>query len=311
MAAHVSVIVPLFNSVDLVPACQAALRGVLDGISNSEIIYVDDGSSDHTLDLLRQIQNRDGDVRIVELAGNYGQHAALLAGIERARGEHIVTIDVDLQCDPRDIPRLLAPLSEGYDLVCGVRVGRADPLARRLFSQAMSSLVRRLSRVSLRDAGCSFTALTQELGLLICRGGEFRRFGKPLAARLARSVAEVEVHQAPLMQKRKSSYSGSALVRLFMDFFVSALGDIFGWIFLIASASSFVFGIATLAGLFAWIVASFSSLMPVISGALCAFSGLMAMLALAADYMQRIYRQTSGAPMYIVRKVHEASRDSS
>lgn len=311
MLPRLSVIVPLFNSIELIPACQSALRGVLHGLpDHSEIIYVDDGSKDGTLDLLWRIQDDDRSVRVVELAGNYGQHAALLAGIERASGGYIVTIDVDLQCDPRDIPRLLGPLSAGHDLVCAVRVGRADPLARRMFSQAMSWLVRRLSKISLRDAGCSFTALTRELGLLICGGGEFRRFGKPLAVRLARSVAEVEVHPPPAAQQRKSSYSASALVRLFMDFLVSALGNVFGWIFLIASASSLVFGIATLAALLAWAVASSSGVVPVVCGVLCAFCGLTALLTLAADYMQRIHRQTSGAPMYVVRKVHDASRDS-
>src|SRR5437868_15276351 len=112
MLPSVSVIVPLFNSIDLIPACQSALRVVLDRLpNNSEIIYVDDGSKDGTLDLLRRIRDEDRRVRVVELAGNYGQHAALLAGIERATGGYIVTIDVDLQCDPLDIPRLLAPLS--------------------------------------------------------------------------------------------------------------------------------------------------------------------------------------------------------
>jgi hypothetical protein len=174
----------------------------------------------------------------------------------------------------------------------------------------MSLLVRRLSKVSLRDAGCSFTALTRELGLLICGGGEFRRFGKPLAVRLARSVVEVEVEQAPpAARQRKSSYSASALVRLFMDFLVTALGNVFGWIFLIASASSLGFGVATLAGLLAWGFAGFSGLVPVLCGVLCAFCGLTALLALAADYMQRIHRQTSGMPMYMVRKVHDADQE--
>src|SRR5205085_11734905 len=100
------------------------------------------------------------------------------------------------------------------------------------------------------------------------------------------------------------------LVRLFMDFLVTALGNVFGWIFLIASASSVAFGVATFAALLAWAVASFSGLVAVICGVLCAICGWTALLALAADYMQRIHRQTSGAPMYVVRKVHDAGRDS-
>jgi undecaprenyl-phosphate 4-deoxy-4-formamido-L-arabinose transferase len=252
------------------------------------------------------MQARDPRIRIVELAANYGQHAALLAGIEQARGSEIVTLDVDLQCDPKDIPRMLAPLAEGHDLVCGVRVGRADPAARRVLSRLMSALVRRLSGVPLRDAGCSFNALTKELGHLICSCGELRRFGKPLAASMARRIKEVEIRHAPRpSQSRESSYSASRLVRLFMDFFVTTLGEVFAWIFLVASALTIVFVIATLLGLTASAISGHSFLIPLITGCLCGFSGMTALMALTAEYMQRIYRQTSGAPMYLVRRVHE------
>jgi undecaprenyl-phosphate 4-deoxy-4-formamido-L-arabinose transferase len=307
MLPRVSVIVPVFDSADLIPACQAALATAVDDLpDDSEIIYVDDGSRDNSLEVLRLLQARDPRIRIIELAANYGQHAALLAGIERAQGKEIVTIDVDLQCDPRDIPRLLAPLADGYDLACGVRIGRADPAARKVLSSLMSALVRRLSGVPLRDAGCSFNALTQELGHLICNCGELRRFGKPLAARMARRVSEVEIRHAPRPpQSRESSYSASRLVRLFMDFFITALGDVFGWIFLAASGLTVVFGIAALIGLVACAMSGRSFLVPLLGVSLCGFSALAALMALTAEYMQRIYRQTSGAPMYMVRRVHE------
>lgn len=307
MLPRVSVVVPVFDNVDLIPACQSALSAVADELPNgTEIIYVDDGSRDNSLEALHHIQAHDPRVRIVELAANYGQHAALLAGIEQARGKQIVTIDVDLQCDPKDIPRILAPLAEGNDLVCGVRVGRADPAARKVLSWAMSALVRRLSGVPIRDAGCSFNALTQELGHLICACGELRRFGKPLAVRMARRISEVEIRHAPRPpQSRKSSYSASRLVRLFLDFFVTALGDVFAWVFLAASALTVVFGVATLFVFTVSVVSNGSFLMPLITGSLFGFSGLITLMALTAEYMQRIYRQTSGAPMYLVRRVHE------
>src|SRR5947209_4804339 len=309
MPPRVSVIVPVFNSADLIPACQAALAAVIDDLPEaSEIIYVDDGSRDNSLEMLRVLQARDSRIRIIELAANYGQHAALLAGIEAALGKQIVTLDVDLQCDPHDIPRLLAPLAQGYDLVCGVRVGRADPLLRRMLSRLMSVLVRRLSGVTLRDAGCSFNALTRELGHLIRGGGELRRFGKPLAASLARRVSEVEIRHAPRPpQSRGSSYSASRLVRLFMDFLITALGDVFGWIFVAASGLAVVFAAAALISLIACAMWGYSVLLPLFVVSLCGLSALTALLALTAEYMQRIYRQSSGAPMYMVRRVHEPS----
>src|SRR3954469_11934667 len=104
MPPRVSVIVPVFNSAELIPACQAAIAAAIGDLPEaSEIIYVDDGSRDNSLELLKGLQARDGRIRIIELAANYGQHAALLAGIERARGKEIVTLDVDLQCDPADM----------------------------------------------------------------------------------------------------------------------------------------------------------------------------------------------------------------
>jgi glycosyltransferase involved in cell wall biosynthesis len=118
----VSIIVPVWNGAELVVTCQSKISTVVDElIGGAEVVYVDDGSRDGTLAALQRLQAGDARIRIVELAGNFGQHAALLAGIERARGQHLVTLDVDLQCDPRDIPAVLAPLGQGCDLVCGVR----------------------------------------------------------------------------------------------------------------------------------------------------------------------------------------------
>lgn len=307
MPPRISVIVPVFNSAALIPACQTALAAVIDDfVEASEIIYVDDGSRDNSLQVLCSLQARNSRIRIIELAANYGQHAALLAGIEGALGREIVTLDVDLQCDPRDIPRLIAPLAEGYDLVCGVRVGRADAPVRRMLSRLMSALVRRLSGVTLRDAGCSFNALTQELGRLLCNGGELRRFGKPLAVRLARRVSEIEVRHAPRPPHGGgSSYSASRLVRLFMDFLMTALGDIFGWIFLTASGLTVVFGAAALIGFVECAMSGSGFLLPLVAVSFCAISALAALMALTGEYMQRIYRQTSGTPMYMVRRVHE------
>src|SRR5262245_5102083 len=123
----VSVVVPVFNGADLVAACQAALDPVLDAIDGgAEVVYVDDGSSDGTVEALRSVQGVDRRVRIVELAANFGQHAAFTAGFEHARGRYLVTMDVDLQCDPSDIPRLVEPLTQGFDLVSGIRRGRQD-----------------------------------------------------------------------------------------------------------------------------------------------------------------------------------------
>ena len=302
-----SIIIPLYNSANLIAACHSALVDVIDNLpSETEVIYVDDGSRDQTIEIAHQIQAQDGRVRVVELATNYGQHAAILAGIEHARYPNIVTLDVDLQCDPRDIPRILAPLANGYDFVSGVRVGRFDSTQRRFFSRVTTALVRHLSGVPLRDVGCPLNALTNEVAREIGRCGELRRFAKPLAARLARNLTEIEVRHAPHpIHKLASTYSSTRLVNLLMDFLVTALGDVFAWAFMVFAALTVALGITTIGATAACIAAGRPMLLPLVTGALCAFSGLSMMVALAGEYMQRIYRQTSGVPMYIVRRVHE------
>jgi glycosyltransferase involved in cell wall biosynthesis len=306
----VSIVVPVFNGSALVAPCHEALAPVLDRMNASaEVIYVDDGSSDDTLIALRKIQDTDPRVRIVELVANFGQHAAFTAGFEQARGRYLVTLDADLQCDPADIPRLIAPLGEGYDLVSGVRLNRRDPAARRLFSRITTALVTRLARVQLRDIGCPLNAFTDDVARSLAPFGELRRFLKPLAVRVAKRVTEVEVQHRPRPRRRASSYSAAGLVRLFMDFFVNAIGDVFAWVFLIAGALAAVLafgGVVLLLvdvfgngerGRFAYALTMFLLAIEAI---------LLALFGLAGDYIQRIYRQSSGRPFYLVRRVHEA-----
>lgn len=306
----ISIIVPVYNGADLVAPCQAALTPVLDQLAGgAEVVYVDDGSTDDTLAALRAAQQGDNRVRIVELAANFGQHAAFTAGFEQARGRYLVTLDVDLQCDPQDIPRLIAPLTQGFDLVSGVRTERQDPAGRQWFSRLTTAMVTRMAGVALRDIGCPLNAFTDDVANSLSAFGELRRFLKPMAVRVARRVTEVEIQHRPRpANQRRSSYSATRLVRLFMDFFVNALGDVYAWVFLAASALTvvlllvFVLAIAaTIAGIAAGPIVAIVSL----SCAVLAF--LLALLGLGGDYVQRIYRQSSGRPFYLVRRVHESA----
>jgi glycosyltransferase involved in cell wall biosynthesis len=301
----VSVVVPIFNGADLVHGCQAALSPVLDSIAGgAEVIYVDDGSSDGTVEALRAVQAGDTRVRIVELAANFGQHAAFTAGFEHARGRYLVTMDADLQCDPADIPRLIQPLTQGFDLVSGVRLNRKDPASRQLFSRLTTALVTRLARVPLRDIGCPLNAFTSDVAQSLSAFGELRRFLKPLAVRVARKVTEVEVTHQP-RPRRASAYSATGLVRLFMDFFVNALGDVFAWVFLIAAGTSgLLLALAILVSL-ASVVAPGAFALGFDFFFLAIQAALLALFGLAGDYVQRIYRQSSGRPFFLVRRVHE------
>jgi glycosyltransferase involved in cell wall biosynthesis len=308
---RVSVIVPIFNGAELVPDCHAALAPVLDRLEGgAEAIYVDDGSTDESIAVLKRVQATDPRVRIVELAANFGQHAAFTAGFEHARGRWLVTMDVDLQCDPADIPRVIEPLSRGYDLVSGVRLDRQDPGARRLFSRATTSIVSRLAGVELRDIGCPLNAFTDDVARSLAPFGELRRFLKPIAVRVARRVTEVEIQHRPRPRSRASSYSVTGLVRLFMDFFVNAIGDVFAWVFVVAAALA---GLLLAAGLLLMVL----GLLPGTTGALTGIgvwavllgvqATVLALFGLVGDYVQRIYRQSSGRPFYLVRRVHDGA----
>ena len=305
-APLISIIVPVFNGADLVPTCQAALSPVLDALpGGAEVIYVDDGSGDSTIEALRAAQAVDTRVRIVELAANFGQHAAFTAGFEHARGKYLVTMDADLQCDPADIPRLIEPLTRGYDLVSGVRRDRKDPASRQLFSRATTALVTRLARVPLRDIGCPLNAFTSDVARSLAAFGELRRFLKPLAVRVARNVTEIEVEHRP-RPRRDSAYSATGLVRLFMDFFVNALGDVFAWVFLVSAAiSALMLALAMLVAIGSLFAAGASLLFVWPFVFLSIQAGLLALFGLAGDYVQRIYRQSSGRPFFLVRRVYE------
>jgi glycosyltransferase involved in cell wall biosynthesis len=305
----VSILIPVFNGAPLLPDLQHELAPVLDTLAGgSEIIYVDDGSQDESVKVLRQLQEKDPRIRVIELAMNFGQHAAFSAAFANARGRYLVTMDADLQCDPRDIPKLLAPLHQGFDLVSGVRTVRHDPAARRVLSTIVTRLVGGMTHTRLRDMGCPFNALTDEVGRQVGTFGELRRFLKPLLLGLAKRVTEVEVTHRPRPARQpQSSYSATALLRLFMDFLTTSLGDVFAWVFAAAGALTGVFLVLFFVALVAWAVNVVGGSWVAALAALATFSLLVALLGLAGDYLQRIHRQSSGRPFYLIRAIHDAS----
>jgi glycosyltransferase involved in cell wall biosynthesis len=306
----ISIVIPVFNNGGaMIRECQAALAVVLDTIAEpAEIIFVDDGSRDETLEALKAVQRSDRRVRIVELTANFGQHAAFSAGFDAIRGDVVVTMDVDLQADPADIPTMIAPLRKGFDLVSGVRMHRQDPAMRRLASGAVTRLVAIMTGVRLRDIGCPFNAFTADVARSLSNFGELRRFLKPLAVRVARSVTEVEVsHRARAAHHARSSYSATRLLRLFMDFFVNSIADLFAWVFVVAVAVAVLsaLGAAGVAAMWLRGGASLGALIGMV--ALAGAAASVALAGLIGDYTQRIYRQSSGRPFYLVRRIHEAA----
>jgi glycosyltransferase involved in cell wall biosynthesis len=179
-----------------------------------EVLFVDDGSSDGTASVLRELYAREMAVRVVELRRNFGQTAAMAAGFDHARGEIIITMDGDLQNDPKDIPRLIDKLNEGYDVASGWRADRQDGFwLRRLPSRIANWLISRTTGTHLRDYGCTLKAYRREIMQHLKLYGEMHRF---IPALLGARIAELPVtHHA--RRYGRSKYGISRTIRVFLD----------------------------------------------------------------------------------------------
>jgi glycosyltransferase involved in cell wall biosynthesis len=193
--AAISVILPVFDERDNLVPLQDRLTAALVSLAcEYEIIYVDDGSTDGSWDVLRRLSEGDPRIGLVRLRRNFGQTAALAAGFAHARHDVLVTLDADLQNDPAEIPRLVERLSEGYDVVSGWRRRRRDPwLTRTLPSQVANLLTRALTGVPLHDFGCTLKAYRREIVQDVSLYGEMHRFLPVLAAWVGGRVTELEV----------------------------------------------------------------------------------------------------------------------
>jgi glycosyltransferase involved in cell wall biosynthesis len=217
-APQLSIVVPLFDEVATIHELHKRLTEVLLLIGvPSEIVYVDDGSTDGTADALTAIAERDPRVRLIPLARNYGQTAALAAGFDAASGDVIVAMDGDLQHAPEEIPKLLAKLSEGYDIVSGWREQRVDNLwTRRLPSKIANWLMAKLSGVSLHDFGTTFKAYRAPVIKRIRLYGDLHRFIPALASWGGARIAEVPIANIPRPQNQ-SHYGLSRTWRVAAD----------------------------------------------------------------------------------------------
>src|SRR5215216_6183967 len=179
-------------------------------------IFVDDGSTDGTFAALTRLHNAEQNVRVVRLRRNFGKAAALVAGFDQAHGETVVTIDGDLQDDPAEIPRLLAKLDEGFDLVSGWKTKRRDPWRRRLLSKIFNAVTSRVSGLRLHDMNCGLKAYRAEVVRGVRIYGELHRFLPVLAHYRGYRVAELPVNHRPRPHGR-SRYGLERYVRGFLD----------------------------------------------------------------------------------------------
>ncbi len=216
-----SIVVPLFNEEESIRPLHAALVRALEPcVERFEMVFVDDGSRDRTFAAAVELARADARVRVVKFRRNYGQTPAMAAGIEQARGDVIVTMDGDLQNDPEDIPRLLAKIEEGFDIVVGWRHERQDKLVtRKIPSRIANALIARVTGVPVHDNGCSLKAYRATLIKRIPLYSEMHRFIPAMAFIAGPRLAEIKVRHHPRRYGR-SKYGLSRVYKVLLDLMV-------------------------------------------------------------------------------------------
>ncbi len=303
----VSVVIPIYNEgPNLEPLCERLERVLEDLGQPYEVIFVDDGSRDRSLEILRRLQEKYDAVRVIQLNRNYGQHAAVFAGLDHARGDVIVTLDADLQNPPEEIPRLLDKISEGHDVVAGWRQSRRDNAVRRLFSWAVNKLTCKVVGVEMQDYGCMLRAYRREVVDVLRRCGEVSSFIPALANTFAAFPAEIPVaHDG--RKAGRSKYGPFGLIRLTFD--------------LIAGFSLLPFHLVSLAGMgitllglvfggflvVRWLMGGAGSEgMFAIFAVLFFFVGIQVLaLGLIGEYIGRIYMEVRRRPRYVIQRIYE------
>jgi glycosyltransferase involved in cell wall biosynthesis len=306
----VSVIVPVYNEEESLPHLIEELHRALDPTGRSyELVLVDDGSTDASWALLERLADADPALNLVRFRRNFGQTAAMQAGLDAARGKSVVTIDADLQNDPADIPALLAKLDEGYDLVAGWRKYRKDPfLNRRLPSMLANRLISLATKVKLHDNGCTLKAMTHEVAKDLRLYGEMHRFIPAVASWVGARILELPVNHRP-RRFGQSKYGIGRTLRVVLDLITVRFIQSY------LTRPMQVFGLAGLAVLFAgtgisgWLAidklvfkASLADRPLLLLGVLLIVVGIQLLsLGLVADVVSRTYHESQDKRPYYVR----------
>ena len=306
-SVQLSVVIPVFNETESVEALHRRLSETLAPIGKSyEVIYVDDGSTDGSDKKLGELYRNDPKVTVIRFNRNYGQHAAVIAGFERSRGDVVVTLDGDLQNPPEEIPKLLAKLEEGYDVVGGWREGRQDSGVRRVLSFMINQVSSLIIGVKMKDYGCMLRAYRRPVVERICECQEMASFIPALANAFAGSVAEIPVSHSARTTGR-SKYGPFSLLRLNFDLLT-------GFSLLpiqVVSVAGVLISIAGI-GFAGFLLIRRFIVGPEVEGVFTLFAilfffvGLQILaLGLIGEYIGRIYMEVRRRPRYVIKETWE------
>lgn len=307
---EVSIVIPAYNEEESLHKLFDELWPVVENLGRSfEVIFINDGSRDATLSILRGFCEKRRGVRVIDLGANFGQHMAIMAGFDYARGEKIITLDADLQNPPEEIPKLLKEMDEGHDVVGTYRVGRRDPIFRRAASKCVNKITNRIAKLHIQDYGCMLRGYDRRIIDIINESRETTTFIPALAQKFAVNPIEIPVAHRE-RELGESKYGLFQLIRLNFDLMTSfslvplQLVTMAG---MLLSALSFLFLLymfvrRLLLGVGTWqsfIEQAFEAAQFIVSG-ITLFA-----LGIIGEYIGRIYREVSRRPRYAVRKVYE------
>jgi len=308
---ELSLFLPVLDEEENLRPMHAKIQAALDALGKTaEVIYVDDGSTDSSLEILKDIAAGDERVRVISLRRNYGQTAAMSAGIDAANGDVLIPMDADLQNDPADISRLLEKLDEGYDVVSGWRKNRQDKLiSRKIPSQMANRIISWIGGVHLHDYGCSLKAYRRDVIQDVKLYGEMHRFIPIYASWAGARVAEIPVdHHARTMGKSK--YGISRTIKVVFDLMTIKFMASYQTkpIYVFGTFGMIAFFLAAVAGVWAIVLKIFEGTsfiltpLPVITVVMLAISVQFFLMGLLAELLVRTYHESQDKSIYAVRE---------
>lgn len=307
-----SVVLPIYNEEGNLKEMYHRLTDVLVGLDKSyEIILTDDGSKDGSYEVMKEIADRDSKIKLIKFRRNFGQTAALAAGINEASGNLIITIDSDLENDPKDIPKLLKKIDEGYDIVSGWRKNRwqGKIFTRKITSEMANWLTRKISGVEIHDLGCTLKVYRSEIIKGVKLYGEMHRFIAILAFWQGGKMCEVEVNFQPRTYG-KSRYGLERVLKVFLDLvtirYLSSYSTKPIYFFGKVGVYSFILGFITfiLALYFKFFGnASFiQTPLPTLTAIFVIIGIQFVLIGLVADLIMRNYYETQNKPIYLIKE---------
>ena len=317
--ASLSVIVPAKNEEENLPVLVEQIMPVLRELRRPfEVIVVNDGSTDGTLRVLRQLVTSHPELRVIDLARNYGQTAAMMAGLDHANGDVLIPIDADLQNDPADIPMLLAKLDEGYDVVSGWRKERRDASIRRNFvSRVANRLISKISAVHLHDYGCSLKAYRRGVIGDVRLYGEMHRFVPIYAAWHGARITEVPVRHSPRLHGR-SNYGLERIFKVVLDLMVVRF--LHQWIgkpiYIFGGVGALWLAVGALSAAYMVYLKIFEHVSMILTplpmlAAMSVMMGVMSIcIGLVAEIVVRTYFESQGKTIYHARELINLDRPS-